>query len=347
MSNPPPDDRDTLKALERLSAAANAPAKSGGAGQSSTPVRVATPVAANPAVPAGPVGQSRPVAPPPANGPAAKLPAAKAPVAPNLGAPMGPPLAPASAAPAGPVYRCLRCGYRLLPESGLRCSECGRQHTQQQMETWFSGAEQRRIELIIWRIGAGLFLRLWPIPQMLNLLWLPVLLLAPLGAAILAGWACGTVVKRPLDSARAKYALAGVLLAAGEFLWSLREFLNGSFLAGPEYTMTYVALDLMLAWLLFAALARPADGADVWGAARARWIAFIGLMATPVFAVCYTLLSNMTYVAGEIFGGGLPSGLLGSLLGHLVPYVVLVAVWAFLWHWFASFRRALFVPRER
>ena len=257
--------------------------------------------------------------------------------------------APAGSPAADAAVRCLKCGYRLLLEGTLRCSECGREHSISELNDWYSGPEQRRLEHVIWLIAAGLFLRLWPVPQMLGLVWFPVLVLAPVAAVALAGWACIIAGSGRMHEPAGRYAVAGAITAAIAVAWALAA--RDDLLASPASILTLAVFDIMLAWLLLGAMSRPVGSSDVWGMRRGRWIAFIGLFVTPAIGVAYVMLNSVLFQVSEQLADAALNSLLAELarsaFSQLLPWFVVLAIWFIVWRWFTAMRRTLFAPRER
>lgn len=395
MSTPPADDRDTLKALEILSAAAEPPARPGsaaakagatppappggaasarGGARPAPPANPAPPPAARVApqthpTPAAPeknaprasigVPAGSPVTPPPlpaqAVPVAAVAPPAKSAVPPPKPA-AAPPLRAAGARqpappalPSGPSVRCLRCGYRLLLESALRCSECGRQHTRSELDAWNSGVEQRRVEFVIWLVAAGLVIRLGMLAQLLGIVRLPLLGYVPVAAAAFSAWACYAAGQGRFGQPAGRYALGGLIAATIQVLLTLFEVGPGAVFANWTNALSIFTVDLLTAGCLLGAMSRPASVGDVWGAARGRSLATIGLILTLVFAVAYGGLFPILYVTGVATGasGWLATAPAYHLFGSVLPYAVLLGGWFFVWRWFVRLHRTLFAPRER
>ncbi len=294
MTTPRRDDDENLRAMRQLRAQAppRAPA-------------APTPKAAPPSPPARPPtdpGDPFPVVPPPTTAPKQVT------------------QSPPSYARHPPEFRCLACGYPLLDDGELRCSECGHEHDRPTLKAWFNGDEESRFTRVIWLIVATLFLRLFMLP--------PLLWAARVAAACAIVAAALTAYAGKQGSIGGYYA--GATMAAGSFMVLL------SWATSP---LSYYTLDLIAGCtLLLSLLHEPCVGRVLRRRTDAT-VPLVVLFLTPLLAGgCYLLLqTNLATTVGTLT---LPPAY--SPFGFIVPAVAAAAVWLYAWRTAVNVRNTLF-----
>ncbi len=273
-----------------------------------------------PAAPAPPRANVAPPVPPTpptadANDPFPALPAF---TATPTQVPVGPPARGRRAA--APEYRCLACGYPLLDNGNLRCSECGREHDRATLNAWFSGDEESRFTRVIWLIVATLFLRLFLLPP---LLW-----------ASRAAAACVIVVAGLTAYAGKQGSIggyyAGATIAAGSFMVLL------TWATSP---LSYYTLDLIAGCTLVLSLLHEPCVGRVLPRRTDATLPLVALFLAPLLAgVCYLLLQT---TAPPMWGAvTVPAAY--SPFGFVVPAVAATAIWLFAWRTAVRVRNTLF-----
>ncbi|MCG3125856.1 MAG: hypothetical protein CHACPFDD_00683 [Phycisphaerae bacterium] len=322
-------DRDLINALDRLSADAEPrptpPPRTASPASAAMPQPApAAPASAAPTasangstpVPSDSRGSSR-VAPPPSPG------------SPQPAATARRPSAPAPPADDKSHFRCLSCGYRLEEHSGFRCPECGQAHARAMLERWFGGAEQRRVERVLWLIRACLILKLWILPGVA-----PLAAIATAGAG---GWACMIAGRGKEQTLGWHYAVAGMLVAGLLLLASLLPgFAVGAAIAGP--------LEAVCACLLLITLLSDQDGDRIARGAGGTRLAHMLIVAAPILALLLSMLTALVQRASfaATWSGWFISAAEWGVF--LAPQLFALAVWIWVWWRVERLRRALFAP---
>lgn len=229
-----------------------------------------------------------------------------------------------TAAPAEP--RCLFCGYRLQPETGFRCSECGRRYDGETLARWFDGEEADRFERALWLVRACLFIRLWTLLPLSG--FYPIVKfaggLAAAGACLLAG-------RGRFDTIGGYYAVAGFIVSCLCALLCWTD-MNTS-------PLGFFTLDIVSAALFMGALARDADGLETWGRRHGKTPMLLMLIGAPLLATTCGYMVN--FAGGQILGG-LSWLTLALAFGWIIPYAATLFAWIFVWRWLAVFQKTLF-----
>ncbi len=267
----------------------------------------------------------------------------------------GRPPATASSEVRGAPYRCLRCGYPLLPESGWRCSECGAAHQESVLRHWYSADERLRASRLQWICGAVLFAHVCTLPSAIGLLQAGIFDLLRIAALVLAGWGAWEAGRRRFSTPAGTWAIGGMLCPAVTAWWAL-----ASGRGGWDVQMGVALGEMAAAWLLLGAFASPADGVAHWGSVRGRRIALIGLCLSPLVFVAISiagaLLASSASAAraalalsGQAagWGGGTTLGPAALLLIAGLPTVLQLAARGFVWLWITAQGRALYGTRGR
>ena len=243
-------------------------------------------------------------------------------------APVGRGPAPAGAPAGKPRYRCLRCGYPIAEDRGLRCNECGRSYDRDTLEHWFAGEESHRFEHVIWVTLGCLFLKLLLLPSLL--------IVARVGGAVVIAWGCHVAMRGKAEGPGKFCAIGGLAIA-------VLMTLGFAWLDDP---LPYYTFDMIAGCLLLLAMLHDPVGGGVGGAMAGRQIAPILLFVAPLFGVvCW----QADHVFGSSFAGtptlGAPStSLLQSYppLRFILPHVASAGVWIFVWRVLAGTRKMLF-----
>lgn len=267
----------------------------------------------------------------------------------------GRPAATSSSELRGAPYRCLRCGYPLLPESGWRCSECGAAHQESTLRHWYSADERLRASRLQWICGAVLLAHVCTLPSAVGVLQAGIFDLLRIGGLVLAGWGAWEAGRKRLSSSAGTWAIGGMLCSAVTAWWTL-----ASGRGGWDAQMGVALGEMTAAWLLLGAVASPTEGVAHWGSVRGRRIAMIGLCITPLLLVAVSTVGALLGSPANFgqaalafsgqpaaWGGGTGLGPVAILLLAGLPAVLQLAVRGFVWLWIAALARALYGGRGR
>ncbi|MFO0840232.1 MAG: hypothetical protein U1D55_17120 [Phycisphaerae bacterium] len=228
----------------------------------------------------------------------------------------GMPLSASAKAPAGPSsrhYRCLSCGYRLIWESGLQCSECGKHWDRAALERWFDGVEKLRFERIAWLVKVVL------VALGVSLLALFDERFASLGLVwpLVAAYAMWVAVRGRLDRQSSDFASVGLvcaLIAAGNYLRPTASLLNYS-----EHFQVNWLFAIVIGYLML--LAMTGDR-ELVGASASR---LVGLVVLCMAAI--PIVFDLAPISLSAMGSRTVSALALSIFTLLLS----AAMWGLVW----------------
>jgi len=224
-----------------------------------------------------------------------------------------------------PRFRCLRCGYPIADLRNPRCNECGRVHTKDTLEWWFSDEERTRLNNVIWLVLAVIFTKLMFIPLIMGL--------ARCGGAVAVGVACTVAMNGKKGTVGGYCGVSGLIIAV---------IMGLGFSWDAAYAVPFYTLEMVAACLLLLSVLHDPMGGGVGGALPARQIAPILLFVVPLLgAGCWWLQKAVGPDLG-IFSGWEPF----TPFGFILPYVAAAAVWVFVWLALAGTRKMLFASLE-
>ncbi len=228
-----------------------------------------------------------------------------------------PNLANAGAETSGPTqYRCPHCGYRLIWQSGLRCSECGRAWSRLRLDYWFDCATRTRFERVLRMVRLVVVVQVLAGLTILNDASAPALI----GCAV-AGYLLWIMHRAHAGSSKGDWAMIGVICCA----------------AGCASLFLNTRGDAGMWWMMLGAagvclLLSVGGQEDLRGARWVRWIGFAALGALPIAPTVVALAGTARIDIWML------------ILPFQVPMTCLF-IWGLAWFWLAQIYRRLY--RER
>ncbi|TWT45557.1 hypothetical protein RAS1_19850 [Phycisphaerae bacterium RAS1] len=218
------------------------------------------------------------------------------------------------------ALRCLACGYPLQPGGKLRCSECGKQFTMPTLARWFDGDGEAHLKVINTLVLIVLTLKLWVLVPNLAVL-------ARLGDAAMAAWACAMSRQNKEGSLGAIFGMAGAIAAGAGVLFAF-----GS-------TLEFYTLNLVAAPLLVCAVLHDPEIGDVLGRSATRTVGVAIVIVAPLLAAALYFLERVAPA-----NAGPPGA--SFVLKTLIPHLLATAGWAWAWWSLRHVRRTLYAPLE-
>ncbi|MGE0481293.1 MAG: hypothetical protein AB7Q17_12555 [Phycisphaerae bacterium] len=234
--------------------------------------------------------------------------------------------------------RCLGCGYPVMPEISLRCSECGRMHTIAELNQWFAGGEAARFDRVVGFTQLALAMKALLLPSTFGLVGFstPVQVVyifswvACVWAALTAGW--GRFATRAGNIAAAALHVAGFAL-----IISLYKLATGSVvLPFGDWDAAYGMLELAAAVLVLNAMLHASAGVTVPEARRSVHVAW-GLLLFVLIAV---LIESVGPVREALSGVRAIGGAVYPT--KLLLIAIILAGWAGVWWRLTVVRKRLF-----
>lgn len=239
-------------------------------------------------------------------------------------------------------YRCLTCGYPLMVSGETRCSECGRQYAVATLENWYSGAEEQRLDLVMWLIRLSLGLKVLLIPVVLGFFWSQYPSIVWLGDLAAVVWMLWFAMRGRVREIGARYAIIGLHLAAILIWFELQVATEDRSPMTGGLPSAYAASEAACGLLLLMALHRRETGIVLPGSVFLQRLCIFGLVSiAPVAFVVNRLVTPGTTLSGQLFGSG------GMLVAPgAIAFVLNVGVWLFIWWRIYRLRRILFGRRD-
>lgn len=246
------------------------------------------------------------------------------------------PLRPAAEAAQAP-YRCLACGYPLLPESGLRCSECGLEHGVETLNRWYDGRERERLDRLRWLIRVWFILQLALLPALLDLFWLPAVSVLAALQWVLVGWVYFVAAAGRWRTFAAMFAIGGMHVALILTIATMRDLTQQY--PGNIGGVTFNALAVAAAGLLLLTLEERVGS---------RQVALAGLMQRwgyALLAVAAGVIASYPLLWWKLLQSGAPNALTAigwTLAENLPPFALALGAWWLAYRLIGGRRRMLF-----
>lgn len=239
-----------------------------------------------------------------------------------------------------PPYRCLRCGYGLFPEGGLRCTECGEEYSQSVLERWFFDADERdRQTRILWLIHACLVVKLWLLPEITGFIVSLGCFGTTLFAAngLLALWACYLAARDRLDKIGGFYAIAGMVAAGMLCFGAFRSPAPAVYQPSLVKAILY-SLDAFSGCMLLLALMHPPDGEEIWRSRSSLpYILGVAIGVPMVLMISYG-------VELRLFSGAAAPA--PPVVSHInttaIGALISIGIWVYVRQWVAGLRHAFY-----
>jgi hypothetical protein len=249
--------------------------------------------------------------------------------------------APRPATPTADVVqspnRCLGCGYPLLPESGLRCSECGLEHGVETLKRWYDGRERERLDRLRWLIRAWFILQLALLPALLDLFWLPAVSVAAAVQWALVGWIFFVATAGRWRAFPAMFAIGGMHVALILTIATMRDLTQQY--PGNLGGVTFNGLAVAAAGLLLLALDEPVGRGRL---ALADWMRRWGF---ALLAIAAGMIASYPLLWWKLLQAGAPNALAAvgwTLAENLPPFALALAAWWLAYRLIGRRRRMLF-----
>lgn len=239
--------------------------------------------------------------------------------------------------PAQSSYHCLACGYPLLPESSLRCSECGLEHGVELLNRWYEGRERERLDRLRWLIRVWFILQVALLPVLLELFWLPVVSVVAAMQWVVVGWIYFVAAAGRWRSFPAMFAIGGMHVALILTIATMRDLTQQY--PGHIGGITFNGLAVAAAGLLLLALDERAG--------RAR-VALAGVMQRwgyALLAIAAAVIASYPLLWWKLMQSGAPNVLTAvgwTMAENLPPFAIALAAWWLAYRLIGRRRRMLF-----